>query len=60
LFGGKIGVGNVCAFDHASICGGTIDATQNFWGCTGGPSAGGRCSTVSGTNILFTPWNTQN
>ena len=56
LFGGKVGVANVCAYDGATICGGVIDATQNFWGCPDGPAGGGRCSTVSGTNILFTPW----
>jgi hypothetical protein len=56
LYGGKVGVANVCAYDKAIICGGVIDATQNFWGCPGGPAGGGRCSTVSGTNILFTPW----
>lgn len=31
-----------------------VDATQNWWGCSGGPAAGG-CSTVSGS-VLFTPW----
>lgn len=59
LFGGKVGVGNVCSFDGASICGGVIDATRNYWGCSGGPSAGGACSTYSGNNILYTPWSPQ-
>ena len=32
-----------------------VDATQNWWGCSGGPVAKG-CATVSGTGVLFTPW----
>src|SRR5450759_830790 len=32
-----------------------VDATQNWWGCSGGPAAKG-CATVSGTGVLFTPW----
>jgi Right handed beta helix region len=54
LLGGKIGVANVCALDHAA-CTGTIDATENFWGCHDGPGHKG-CSTTSGSNILWTPW----
>jgi parallel beta-helix repeat protein len=54
LLGGKVGVANVCAFDHAS-CAGSIDATENFWGCAGGPGAKG-CATTSGSNIRSTPW----
>lgn len=54
LLGGKVGVANVCALDHAS-CAGTIDATENFWGCSAGPGASG-CSTTSGPNIRSTPW----
>ena len=53
LLGGKIGVANICAFDHAS-CTGSIDATQNYWGCSGNPHANG-CSTTSGASILSTP-----
>ena len=55
LLGGKVGVADVCVFDGASICTGTIDAVQNFWGCPGGPEAQG-CSTASGADISFTPW----
>lgn len=55
LLGHKIGVGNVCAFDGASICTGSIDATQNYWGCPMGPSGPG-CSTVMGPNVRFVPW----
>jgi hypothetical protein len=54
LLGEKIGVANVCAFDSAA-CTGTIDATENFWGCPAGPGTK-KCSSVSGANILSTPW----
>jgi parallel beta-helix repeat protein len=54
LLGEKVGVADVCAFDHATVCTGTIDATENFWGCHAGPG-GEECSTVSGANIRFTP-----
>ena len=33
LLGENTGVADVCAFDKATVCTGTIDATQNFWGC---------------------------
>lgn len=36
---------------------GTVDATNNYWGCPGGPGAPG-CSSVTGT-VLFTPWLTR-
>jgi Right handed beta helix region len=55
LLGRKVGVADVCAFDKAKACTGTIDATQNWWGCDDGPGKHG-CSTVSGTNILFKQW----
>ena len=55
LLGEKIGVADVCAFDGAKICTGTIDATENFWGCHAGPG-GKECSTASGADIQFTPW----
>lgn len=32
-----------------------VDATQNWWGCSGGPGANG-CATISGTGVLFVPW----
>jgi Right handed beta helix region len=61
LLGGQVGVANVCAFDKAgeaptAVCTGSIDATWNYWGCPGGPAGGPGCSTVSGADILFTPW----
>ncbi len=55
LRGGKVGVANVCAFDGAKLCTGSIVATENYWGCVAGPGGNG-CSTTSGTSILFTPW----
>jgi hypothetical protein len=55
LLGEKIGVADVCAIDKAKACTGTIDATQNWWGCDDGPGKH-ECSTVSGTNITFWPW----
>jgi parallel beta-helix repeat protein len=54
LLGGGIGVDNVCAFDGVA-CIGSVDATENYWGCAGGPGASG-CSTTSGANITFAPW----
>jgi parallel beta-helix repeat protein len=55
LLGEKIGVADVCAFDKATICTGSIDATENYWGCRMGPG-GNECSKVSGADIRFTPW----
>ena len=55
LGGDKIGVGDVCAFDKASICTGTVNAIENYWGCPGGPGSAG-CTTVSGSNITFDPF----
>ena len=52
---GVIGVGDVCAFDKARICAGSIDATQNYWGCPMGPGGPG-CTTSSGADVRFTPW----
>jgi parallel beta-helix repeat protein len=56
LLGGNIGVANVCTLD-APACKGTVDATENYWGCSAGPGGAG-CSTTSGPNISFTPWLT--
>jgi hypothetical protein len=41
-------------FDNGSAT--AIDAEDNWWGCTGGPGAGG-CDAVSG-NVDYTPWAT--
>ena len=37
---------------------GTVDATENWWGCANGPGSPG-CSTVSGKNVLVQPWLTK-
>jgi hypothetical protein len=55
LGGGKIGVADVCKFDKATVCTGSIDATENYWGCHDGPGAAD-CTTVSGSDITFAPW----
>ncbi len=55
LLGGKIGVGDVCALDASKVCTGTIDATENYWGCYAGPGGHG-CSTSSGSDVRFAPW----
>ena len=55
LGGDKIGVADVCAFDKATVCTGSINATLNYWGCKDGPGAAG-CTTVSGSDISFSPW----
>jgi Right handed beta helix region len=54
LLGGKIGIANVCAFDHAPCTGGS-NATQNYWGCFAGPGHSG-CTTVSGPDVTASPW----
>jgi len=55
LLGSGIGVGDVCAFDGATVCTGTIDATENYWGCPAGPDEHG-CTTFSAARILWIPW----
>ncbi len=38
---------------------GTVNATDNWWHCSSGPSGSGkRCATVVGSGVLFTPWLT--
>ena len=41
-----------------NLNGGRVNATENWWGCFRGPGAPG-CSSVSGPNVLFTPWLTK-
>jgi hypothetical protein len=55
LLGGKVGVADVCAFDKASACTGSIDAIENYWGCPAGPGGKG-CTTASGADIRVSPW----
>ena len=42
----------------ANLDGGTVNATENWWGCAKGPASPG-CATVSGPNVMFTPWLTR-
>jgi parallel beta-helix repeat protein len=55
LLGGGIGVGDVCALDGSTVCTGTIDATENYWGCPAGPGEHG-CTTINAPRILWIPW----
>lgn len=48
---GKVGIDNLNST-------GTINATQNWWGCPKGPGAGG-CAGVQGSGVTFTPVLTQ-
>jgi hypothetical protein len=34
---------------------GLVDATQNWWGCPGGPGAE-ECASAGGPDVLFNPW----
>ncbi len=36
---------------------GTVDATENWWGCPFGPN-GNSCASIAGTEVLFAPWLT--
>jgi parallel beta-helix repeat protein len=47
LLGGQAGVANLGP--------GSINATNNYWGCFNGPGAKG-CSTVSGPDVVFMPF----
>jgi Right handed beta helix region len=55
LQGGKLGVADVCALDGSHACTGSIDATENYWGCSSGPGGPG-CTTFNAPRILYTPW----
>ncbi len=39
----------------ANLGSGSVDATQNYWGCFNGPGAKG-CSTISGPSVSFVPF----
>lgn len=36
---------------------GVVSASENWWGCAGGPTANG-CATIGGTRVFFAPWLT--
>ncbi len=42
----------------ANLGPGPVDATLNWWKCSGGPGANG-CGTVTGLGVLTTPWLTK-
>jgi parallel beta-helix repeat protein len=42
----------------ANLGSGSVDATENWWGCFSGPGTPG-CSAVSGSNVLVQPWLTK-
>jgi parallel beta-helix repeat protein len=50
LLGKQSGVNNIGS--------GTVEASENWWGCSGGPGASG-CSGVGGSGVVFTPWLTK-
>jgi hypothetical protein len=50
LDGYKVGVANLNSA-------GSVDATENWWGCFAGPSSRG-CSSISGPNVSWIPWLT--
>jgi len=51
FLGGKVGIANLLPT-------GSVDATENWWGCSAGPGAAG-CSITTGTvPVVFTPWLT--
>lgn len=49
LLGGEVGVDNIGS--------GTVNATDNFWGCAAGP-ASAACSNAGGPGVLWTAWMT--
>jgi hypothetical protein len=38
---------------------GTINATENWWACAGGPGGAEECASVGGPGVLFAPWLTK-
>jgi parallel beta-helix repeat protein len=47
LLGGEVGVDNLGP--------GTVNATNNYWGCFAGPGSA-KCSSVSGSGVTFVPF----
>lgn len=39
-----------------NLANGTINATENWWGCPQGPGAHGGCSTFNGNGVMSAPW----
>jgi parallel beta-helix repeat protein len=42
----------------ANLGAGSVDATMNWWKCSGGPQASG-CSTYTGSGVTYAPWLTK-
>jgi hypothetical protein len=55
LLGGQIGVDNLIV---DTLPAGTVNATENWWGCAKGPGNPG-CTSVSGSNVVSTPFLTR-
>jgi len=49
-FPGGIGIDNLSVINT-----GTVDATENWWGCAGGPT-GKHCASVQGSGVSSAPW----
>jgi parallel beta-helix repeat protein len=52
FYGTGIGIDNL----NAS---GTVNATENWWGCAGGPGIDGCSTVVGGATVVSTPWLTK-
>jgi parallel beta-helix repeat protein len=48
LLGGNTGLDNIGT--------GSVDATNNWWGCPHGPILGPNCSKITGSDVLSAPW----
>ncbi len=53
-FNNLINVGNAGVNNTDTTGIGSVDATQNYWGCSTGPGAS--CSTVGGSNVTTSPY----
>jgi hypothetical protein len=54
-FNNLINVGNAGVNNTDSTGLGSVDASQNYWGCSAGPTNTG-CSSVGGTNVTTSPY----
>jgi parallel beta-helix repeat protein len=52
FYGTGVGIDNLNA-------GGTVNATENWWGCAGGPGVDGCSTVVGGATVVDTPWLTK-
>ena len=42
----------------SNLASGSINATENWWGCSQGPGVITGCSTISGSGVIYMPWLT--